>query len=242
MRLLKLNGVMFFWLAAHILGCVTAPKHNLESAPTSTPKLTEERQTDARVNTLSENQNELWFECARLISNGELEQFKSRGERCLNVRSISGMTPLMFTIYKRQDSFFDFLMKNQNIHAVDLNGDNALFYAVMSGRMDYIKNLREQDARIQLNDLQVSPLWVALQNAPAEIIFALNPNWIEVNLRGSDGWNALYFAIRRREESVFDFILKVGSETEIRDSENQSPLDFAREEVGWDYAVQRLQR
>ncbi len=65
-------------------------------------------------------------------------------------------------------------------------------------------------------------------------------NQEELNLQGEDGWNAIYFAIRREEKDILDFLLEKGVQVNLVDSEGMSPYLFAKDEVKWDYAVKRL--
>lgn len=218
--------VIFIFLILFSASCSLKPK--LEQAPEHSLEVASPTAAQPAIHS-----------CFQYITNGNIEDFKKEIQTCATYANAHGMTTLMFAVYKNQKEIVDHLLQLEqvDVNAVDRSGDSALFSAVVSNRTEMVEALRAKGAKIKLNAMGVSPLWIALQNSRAELIFALSPTKEEVNLRGDDGWNAIYFAIRRMQVSVFNFILESGVDIKIKDSEGKSPLDFARDEVKWDYAV-----
>lgn len=185
--------------------------------------------------------NRAQVDCISLVTKNDPQVFLQNIEACKNYQNSDGLSTLMMAIYKNRKNIFDILMKaNANVQLMDGSGTDALFYAVNFHRVDMIKELRVNGAKIQMSTLGVNALWVALQKSKIEVLTALNPTQEEVNLQGDDGWNSVYFAIRRQEAAALDLIIKKGVNTNIKDSEGVSPLAFARDEVKWDYAVKKL--
>ena len=192
---------------------------------------------------LSAPLNITMVDCIPLVTKDDAQVFLQNIEACKNYQNVDGLSTLMMAIYKNRKNIFEMLLNaNANVQLVDASGTDALFYAVNFHRVEMIKELRARGAKIQMSSLGVNALWVALQKSKIEVLTMLDPSREEVNLQGDDGWNSVYFAIRRQEEAALDLLLKKGVNTNIKDTEGISPLAFARDEVKWDYAVKRLSR
>lgn len=180
-------------------------------------------------------------DCVRLVINGDWDALKAHIDYCKNYQNADGISPLMMSAYKNQLQIMENLLAaGSDVHLKDQSGSDVLFYAVNFHRAEMIKRLRAQGARITMNEFKVNALWIALQKSKFEVIKNLNPTPEEINLQGEDGWNAVYFAIRREEEEIFDFLLEKGVQVNMVDSEGVSPYLFAKDEVKWDYAVKKL--
>lgn len=180
-------------------------------------------------------------DCIKLVTAGDWASLEKNIDYCKNYQNADGISPLMMSAYKNQAQIFENLMTSGSaLRLKDKSGSDVLFYAVNFHRVDMIKKLRVSGAPITMNDFNVNALWVALQKSKAEVIRALNPTTEEVNLAGDDGWTALYFAIRREEPGILDFIIAAGANPNIKDSEGVSPYNFAKDEVKWAYATKKL--
>lgn len=181
------------------------------------------------------------IDCVKLVVAGHWPVISEHLDYCKNYKNSEGISTLMMSVYKDQwDIFQNLIAAGSDIHQVDESGSDALFYAINFQRLKMVQRLRESGARVTMNAFKVNSLWVALQRSSAQLIKVLQPTNEEVNLKGDDGWTALYFAIRREEKEIFDLILAAGAQTNIRDSEGASPYLFAKDEVKWDYATQKL--
>jgi ankyrin repeat protein len=146
-------------------------------------------------------------DCIPLVTNDEAGLLLQNIESCRDYQNADGVSTLMMAIYKNRKNIFDLLIKaNANIQLLDGAGTDALFYAVNFHRVDMIKELRARGAKIRMSHLGVNALWVALQKSKIDVLTSIDPTMEEVNLQGDDGWNSVYFAIRRQEEAALDLI------------------------------------
>lgn len=213
---------LYYWIVLIVILSACAHKQNYVAETTAPLKIND-------------------VDCVRLVITGDGDELKTHIDYCKNYQNADGISPLMMSAYKNQQQIMEILLAaGSDVHLKDQSGSDALFYAVNFHRVEMIKRLRAQGARITMNEFKVNALWIALQKSKIDIIKNLNPSQEELNLQGEDGWNAIYFAIRREEKDILDFLLEKGVQVNLVDSEGMSPYLFAKDEVKWDYAVKRL--
>ncbi len=162
---------------------------------------------------------------------------------CLNSKTSNGTTPLMLAAAKGYASIVDILIQGgMEVNQPDFHGDTALNYAVVARQDEMVQflMLNRADVVPQRKD-RISPLMIAVQSGSFRMIRALAQDREAINYPAEDGWTPLYFAIRRKEPSILKLLIDRGACPNVRDSYQQTPLDFAIE-VKWDLGQKMLKR
>ena len=179
--------------------------------------------------------------CMRYLFAQDLESIKEHPE-CVSYRTEEGLTLLMMAASKGYTDIAEHLIaKGANVNSVNSIKQNALHFAVVHQKPEMIKLLVEHETEIKPNTFGVTSLMMAVQLGTYEMIEILDPSFEEVNIQADDGWTAIYFAVRKQDEKVLDYLIKRGACINIRDDYKQTPIDFATE-VGWKRGQEKLKK
>ena len=137
----------------------------------------------------------------------------------------------------------DFLIQQGfDVNETDKSGDTALNYAVVFQQPEMAQLLILNRAEMATKRVDgITTLMQAVQLGSPRMVQVLGLHPDGVNHRAQDGWTALYFAIRRKDESILRYLLSRGACIDTVDSYQQTPLDFAKE-VGWTVGQDILQK
>ena len=190
-------------------------------------------------NKLSDN---ITHNCFKYVFAGNVQLLSDQIKECVAYRNADRITVLMMAALKGNDQMVELLIKNgSDVNAQDLIGQNSLSYAIIKNNVDTVGLLVQHGARIVSNEYGITSLMTAVQMGKPELVRALEPDSISINMRTYEGWSALYFAVRGGKREIFDYLIERGACTEMQDNLRQTPLQFARE-LGWWHAQNRLQK
>lgn len=181
-------------------------------------------------------------DCMQFIFKGQTEDFIAAGNRCVIHRAENGASMLMIAAQKGNIPLAKYLIeKNANLNSVNITKQSALHLAVLANQLEMVELLKENGAEIKQNTYGISPLMSAVQLGNFEMVQALNPTFEDINLIADDGWTAIYFAIRKQDKLILDYLLEGGACVNFVDHYSQTPVDFAKE-TGWTYAYEKTQK
>jgi ankyrin repeat protein len=179
-------------------------------------------------------------DCMKYLFANDLDKIKEYPNDCVNYRADNGVTMLMMAVAKGNMEIAQYLIEaGANVNSVNYLKQNALHYAVIHNQPKMIDLLRQNGAEIKPNAHGVTSLMMAIQLGNFEMVQLLNPKFEDVNIAADDGWTAVYFAIRKEDKRILDFLLAKGACVNFKDTYVQTPMDFAKE-VGWKYAMEKL--
>lgn len=180
--------------------------------------------------------------CLRYVFSNKLNLIQENSQECVNYKNSDGISTLMMASLKGNDLIVDYLLsQNVDLKQVDSLGQNALSYAVLHDQVSTSRLLVAHGIGTIPNNYGITPLMYAVQKSDLSLVKALNPSVNDINIRASDGWTALYFSIRERDQEVFDYLVESGACSSLKDDHSQTPYDFAVE-VGWSYAQNKLKK
>ncbi len=177
-----------------------------------------------------------------MLFDQDLNGLNEKKSECVKFHASSGVTLLMMASAKGFEDIGKFLIENgADVNAFDETEQSALHYAAVHRQPKMIALLRNHKAKIKPNRQGITSLMTSIQLGTYETVVNHQPNFEEVNISADDGWTAIYFAIRREDEKIFDFLIQQGACVDIKDSYQQSPIDFAKE-VGWKFAINKMKK
>jgi ankyrin repeat protein len=180
--------------------------------------------------------------CLKYVFAKKLSLIEQNSQECVNYKTIDGISTLMVASLKGDDEIVSYLLHNGvDLEQVDGLGQNALSYAILHHQISTARLLVGGGVKIIPNNFGITPLMSAAQLGDYELVAALNPSEVNINLRAGDGWTALYFSIRGKNKEIFDYLVARGACSSLKDNYGQTPYDFAVS-VGWSYARDRLKR
>lgn len=179
-------------------------------------------------------------QCMKFLFANDTKSIEEYSDDCINYRSEENeVTLLMMAVAKGNMEMAQFLIANQaNVNAVNSLKQNALHYAVIHNKPKMIRLLRSNDGQIVQNIHGITSLMMAIQLGTFEMVEQLNPSYEDINTAADDGWTALYFAIRKQDPQILDYLLERGACINFSD-DIQTPIEFATTEK-WTYAVEKL--
>ena len=181
-------------------------------------------------------------QCFNFIIENKTKEFISQIDPCKNVRNPMGLTPMMLAIAKENIDLVEALIAaGVDVNELDGAGMTALVFAANKNNVRIVQLLRRAGARIEIVNNNLSGLMMAARNSSLELIQVMNPTPAEINIPAEDGWTAIYFAINRKEADIVKYLLDHGACTSVKDSEQQTPLQYA-EELGWKEGAKILKR
>lgn len=179
-------------------------------------------------------------DCMKFVFANDLESLKEYQHDCVSYHAENGVTTLMMAVAKGQAEMVTWLLEaGANQNSVNYLRQNALHYAVIHNQPKMIDLLRQNGAEIKPNAHGVTPLMMAIQLGNFQMVELMNPKFEDVNVAADDGWTAIYFAIRKEDRKILDYLIAKGACVNFQDTYVQTPMDFAKE-VGWKYAQEKL--
>lgn len=179
--------------------------------------------------------------CMRYLFAQDLESIKAHPE-CITYRTEEGLTLLMMAASKGYADIAEYLIeKGANVNSVNAIKQNALHFAVVHQKPEMVKILVEHETEIKPNTFGITSLMMAIQLGTFEMVEMLDPSFEEVNIQADDGWTAVYFAVRKQDEKILDFLIDRGACVNVRDEYKQTPAEFASE-VGWKRGQEKLKK
>lgn len=180
--------------------------------------------------------------CFNFIIENKTKEFINQIDQCKNVRNSIGLTPMMLAIAKENIDMVEALISvGVDVNELDGAGMTALVFAANKNNIRIVQLLRRAGARIEIVNNNLSGLMMAARNSSLELIQVMSPTVSEINIPAEDGWTAIYFAINRQEASIVKYLIDHGACTSVKDSEQQTPLQYA-EELKWAEGVKILKR
>lgn len=180
--------------------------------------------------------------CMRYLFAQDLESIKENSSECINYRTEEGLTLLMMAASKGYIEIAQYLIeKGANVNSVNSIKQNALHFAVVQKKTEMVKLLVEHDTEIKPNNFGITSLMMAIQLGTFEMVEIMDPSFEEVNIAADDGWTAVYFAVRKQDEKILDYLIQKGACVNIRDDYKQTPAEFASE-VGWKTGQTKLKK
>jgi ankyrin repeat protein len=180
--------------------------------------------------------------CMRYLFAQDLESIKANSSECVNYRTEEGLTLLMMAASKGYTDIAQYLIDNgANVNSLNSIKQNALHFAVVHQKTKIVKLLVEHDTEIKPNNFGITSLMMAIQLGTFEMVEMLDPSFEEVNIAADDGWTAVYFAVRRQDVKILDYLINKGACVNVRDVYKQTPLEFAIE-VGWQSGQNKLKK
>jgi len=179
-------------------------------------------------------------DCMKYVFANDLDSLKEYSYDCVNYHAENGVTTLMMAVAKGNSEIVNWLLESgANQNSVNYLRQNALHYAVIHNQPKMIDLLRQNGAEIKPNAHGVTPLMMAIQLGNFQMVELMNPKFEDVNVAADDGWTAIYFAIRKEDRKILDYLIAKGACVNFQDTYVQTPMDFAKE-VGWKYAQDKL--
>lgn len=179
-------------------------------------------------------------DCMKYVFANDLVNLKEYPDDCVNYHAENGVTTLMMAVAKGHAEMVTWLLEaGANQNSVNYLRQNALHYAVIHNQPKMIDLLRQNGAEIKPNAHGVTPLMMAIQLGNFQMVELMNPKFEDVNVAADDGWTAIYFAIRKEDRKILDYLIAKGACVNFQDTYVQTPMDFAKE-VGWKYAQEKL--
>lgn len=179
-------------------------------------------------------------DCMKYVFANDLDSLKQYPHDCVNYHAENGVTTLMMAVAKGNAEITQWLLETgANVNSVNYLRQNALHYAVIHNQPKMIDLLRQNGGEIKANAHGVTPLMMAIQLGNFQMVELMNPKFEDVNVAADDGWTAIYFAIRKEDKKILDYLIAKGSCVNFTDTYVQTPMDFAKE-VGWKYAQEKL--
>jgi ankyrin repeat protein len=180
--------------------------------------------------------------CMRYLFAQDLESIKANSSECVNYRTEEGLTLLMMAASKGYTDIAQYLIDNgANVNSLNSIKQNALHFAVVHQKTEMVKLLVEHDTEIKPNNFGITSLMMAIQLGTFEMVEMLDPSFEEVNIAADDGWTAVYFAVRKQDEKILDYLIDKGACINVRDVYKQTPVEFATE-VGWKTGQNKLKK
>jgi ankyrin repeat protein len=180
--------------------------------------------------------------CMRYLFAQDLESIKANSSECVHYRTEEGLTLLMMAASKGYTDIAQYLIeKGANVNSVNSIKQNALHFAVVHQKPEMVKLLVDNETEIKPNNFGITSLMMAVQLGTFEMVEMLDPSFEEVNIQADDGWTAVYFAVRKQDEKILDYLIEKGACINVRDDYKQTPVDFANE-VGWKKGHEKLKK
>jgi len=199
-------------------------------------------QTDSKEPAKDKVQDNLSRRCFDFIIENKTKEFIQQINECKNVQNQMGLTPLMLAIAKENIDLVDALIDAKvDVNFVDNAGMTALVFAANKNNKRIVQLLRRGGARIEMVGNNLTGLMMAARNSSVELIQVMNPTAAEINLPAEDGWTAIYFAITRQDADVVKYLLDHGACTGVKDVEQQTPYEYAKE-LKWKDGMKILKR
>ncbi len=180
--------------------------------------------------------------CFNYIFENKTKDFIRQISECKNLRNSMGLSPMLMAIAKENIDLVEALIAaGVNVNEVNDAGMTALVFAANKNNIRITQLLRRAGARVEIINNNLSGLMMAARNSSLELIEVMKPTAEEINIPAEDGWTAIYFAINRQQADIVKYLLDHGACTSVKDTEQQTPLQYA-EEIGWKEGAKLLKR
>ncbi len=196
-----------------------------------------------------------------LVLNGDKERLTSYlGEKKnrkinINIKNISGSTPLHYAVKDKNIEIVNFLIKHgANVNILDEHGWSPLHNASYNGYLEISSMLISSGSKINLmNDIsknnkriyksqeesssnfknnkntwQTTPLHLAISRDHMDVVSVLLKKGAKVNIKDKDGQAPLHLASSHGYLKMVSLLLEHGAKINIKDKNKQTPLDLAR--------------
>ncbi len=181
--------------------------------------------------------------CFGAAAKGDLSYLEKNLSTCKTIRSDSGTSPFMLAASRGQDEVINFFLSNDvNVNHTDNTFGTAIVYAVVGNKVSTAGLLILAGADLDAKGPDgITPIMLAVQQSSFEMVRTLTTSRQSINDKATDGWTAIYFAVRRQDPSVLLWLLRQGACKNITDTYKQTPLDFAKE-VEWKQGISILEK
>ena len=172
--------------------------------------------------------------CFQAVVNRDESFLESHWETCRDIKTQDGTTLLMLASAKGDNDIITYLLrKGVDINETDLDQSTAINYAVVTNQLGAATFLVMSGADLESKRKDgLTALMTAVQIGTYPMVKTLTTTGQALNSSAEDGWTPLYFAIRRQDPQILIHLLRRGACKNVKDVENISPLDFAKE-VKW---------
>lgn len=155
-----------------------------------------------------------------------------------NAVNILGETAIHYASINNHPKIVSLLleMSSVGINARTNFGETPLFYSAMTNSIDAFRYLLEHEADIEIENYQgVSPLFLAVLNKSIKILNELIHHRAKVDIVGADGMTPLHLAARSGMLDIVETLVMNGAKFS-RDSNNETPIDYALQEHNYEVA------
>ena len=130
----------------------------------------------------------------------------------VNIKAVSGVTPLMWASFNGNNKIVDALLNNgADFNAKGRYGETALIIASGRGYSDVVNELLNWGANVNDKDIEgrTALMWAA-EGGHVQVVESLLTRGADVNAKDNRGWNALRWATMANsdERSVIEQLLK----------------------------------
>ncbi len=165
---------------------------------------------------------------AMLKINTQLINLLTQNGADINARNKEGVTPLEIAIQQQDvETIRLFTSYGANIHSGDINKETPLTLALASNTEIFEAVVNESNIMTQDSEGN-TPLHVAIsRNAALDKIQYIVSLTDDVNMRNSEGNNALFLAIMKNRQKVGEMLLVKNADIFATNTNNNSPLRLA---------------
>ncbi|MBN1552604.1 ankyrin repeat domain-containing protein [bacterium] len=147
----------------------------------------------------------------------------------VNVKSAEGTTPLLKAIQSmQQDSrhVWSLIRAGADIRSkVDMNGLNALHFAVIHNRTDVIEYLLKQGFDVNVRDKRgYTPLFYASRRETMELLLK---NGADINAVSDEGLTPVHLAAGRDSADTLEMLVARGAKLNVVSKNRETPMDYA---------------